>query len=153
MREFWSPSKHDVFFKSGSHFKDSLPDGTYYYIPKRKKKEKKTSVEDLYESKGQYVNSVPSGRFEYYSLCSFSKRKRDIRVLTAEENYKDGLLHGYSFCGTCEFKLYEGNFKMGKRHGFFYEYDFFGNLILVELYQEGVLIHRSELRDITILKK
>jgi antitoxin component YwqK of YwqJK toxin-antitoxin module len=153
MAELEFPFKKD-FFCTQYRFRDSLPDGTYYYYSSQgKKRVDETNIEDYYLSKGQYLNGLQNGRFQYFSDRCYFKRKNNPRVLIGEENYKDGLLHGYSFCGTCEFKLYEGNFKMGKRHGFFYEYDFFGNLILVELYQEGILTHRSELRDITILKK
>lgn len=132
--------------------KEKLPDGTYVYIDLNKESAKKGDVNAHTLVKGQFVDSLRTGRFEYYTFCKVKNKRREQRVLTDVFNYKEGLLDGYYLSMNCQNKLREGNYKMGKRHGLFYAYDTNGNLVEVELYQDDTLLYRSKYANITIVK-
>jgi hypothetical protein len=131
-------------------FNEYLPDGKYLYVDVRYKK-KRCNLEDGVLIQGQFLDSLRSGKFEYYTFCNDNSKSKEFRKLTDIYNYNEGLLHGYYRSNSCLGILYEGFYKHGKRHGFFLSYDpVNGELKEVELFQNDELLYRSSRPNITV---
>jgi len=73
--------------------KSKLPDGKYYVYDIYRKDSTDCCKEKQIILKGQYENSLKTGRFEYFSyVYSFWKTKRYLHKV---ENYKEGKKNGH----------------------------------------------------------
>ncbi|MFN0187705.1 MAG: hypothetical protein ACKVQV_03300 [Bacteroidia bacterium] len=128
---------------------EKLPDGNYLVFSISKNDSIKLKVDDVISIRGQYKDSMRTGKFEYFTQCKIENRKNKYKnVLVHVFNYTNGLLDGYYKSCNCEYKTLEGFYKNGNRHGFFFSYDQ-NELIKVELYQEGLLLFHSNKPNIT----
>lgn len=133
-------------------FKEKLPDGLYKYIDADRKDSSRIDIEEHVLIKGEYLDSLRTGRFEYFSNCRRMNKKEDERTLVTVYYYNKGLLDGYYMANRCGQKLQEGYYKDGKRHGFFYYYSYAnGELEKTELFKEGSLLYQSKKGNTTIV--
>lgn len=128
--------------------KEKLPDGNYTYVDANRKDSAKVDLEEITLIKGQYLDSLRTGRFEYYYFCT--NKRKEVRVLTSIYNYNKGLLDGYYMSRKCVHMSYQGHYRNGKRHGYFFTYGADGELIELELYQNDALLFHSKYPNITI---
>lgn len=151
----WDDNSFEEAYFYYYQFKEKLPDGIYYYVDMHVKDSVKAlkNIENVYAIKAVYKDSIRNGKYlEYvmssYKLGIFTKRKRALFV---KSFFKDGKLHGlFKYQNVLGQVEYEGNYKHGMKHGFFYEYDPEGRLIKVQVYEEGELKYVSGYRDPTI---
>ncbi|GIV44994.1 MAG: hypothetical protein KatS3mg035_2117 [Bacteroidia bacterium] len=126
--------------------KERLPDGEYIVVNVNRKDSAKKDLNKYIEIKGQYKDSLRHGRFEYYR--TFKIKGKWKNNLTHIYTYKRGLLDGYYVSKNPLYKLYEGYYKDGKRHGIFITYDFrSGEIEEICVYIEDTLKYRVEFKE------
>ncbi|GIV45132.1 MAG: hypothetical protein KatS3mg035_2255 [Bacteroidia bacterium] len=126
--------------------KERLPDGEYIVVNVNRKDSAKKDLKKYIEIKGQYKDSLRNGRFEYYRTFKINGKWKNN--LTHIYTYKRGLLDGYYVSMNPLYKLYEGYYKDGKRHGIFITYDFrSGEMEEICVYIEDTLKYRVEFKE------
>lgn len=126
--------------------KERLPDGEYIVVNVNRKDSAKKDLNKYIEIKGQYKDSLRNGRFEYYRTFKINGKWKNN--LTHIYTYKRGLLDGYYVSMSSLYKLYEGYYKDGKRHGIFITYDFrSGEMEEICVYIEDTLKYRVEFKE------
>ncbi|GIV45108.1 MAG: hypothetical protein KatS3mg035_2231 [Bacteroidia bacterium] len=126
--------------------KERLPDGEYIVVNVNRKDSAKKDLNKYIEIKGQYKDSLRNGRFEYYRTFKINGKWKN--KLTDIYTYKRGLLDGYYVSMSSLYKLYEGYYKDGKRHGIFITYDFrSGEMEEICVYIEDTLKYRVEFKE------
>jgi antitoxin component YwqK of YwqJK toxin-antitoxin module len=133
-------------------FKEKLPDGQYIYVSINRQDSTKVNFENFILIKGHFKDSLRNGKFEYYGYCGTGRKINKNRNLSEIFNYHNGLLNGYYMAANCENILFEGNYKLGNRDGFFYTYDAYGILMKIEVFRNDTLQYFSTYPNITIIK-
>lgn len=149
MNRFTNKFNQPYYSVPFSDLRENLPDGKYVYLSIPRADSSKSDRAIYKRITGQYVNNLRFGPFRYYALCG--KRGKTL-VMTDFYSYKDGLLNGYCMSQTCLGKIYEGQYNMGMRDGFFLSYDGDENLAKIELFRNDTLIYWSAKPDITTPK-
>ncbi|GIV45035.1 MAG: hypothetical protein KatS3mg035_2158 [Bacteroidia bacterium] len=132
-------------------FKDSLPDGKYYFYATKDSTKKRLKSHLLIE--GQYKDGLKEGKFIYYSLLyTYPSKKRYL--ITYHKGKIEGQVIFYGvttrhkniiFREYVEYKYYETNIHDGKQHGFDVSYIFnfkngFIYPVVIKLFDNGKLI-------------
>lgn len=141
-KSFKDDSFGEVFWHR-YQFKKKLPDGIYYYVDKYEKDSLKIlkDIDNQFLIKALYFDSIRNGDYVEYALLNQSFFKKRKRVIVTESYFKDGELHGhFASKNLLGYTEYEGCYRYGKKHGFFFENNAYGVILQVKLYIDDQLI-------------
>jgi len=120
--------EHTFYYR----LKKKLPDGQYIVYNSNRKQ---VNANDFLLFKGQYLDSLREGLFEFYDEYSTDKTNN----LILKETYQKGNLNGLYVEYNKLFKLHEGIYLNGSKCGNFISYDKKGSVKSVSYFEKDLI--------------